>query len=377
MNNRLVSAILMLCVTILLGLGMVMLMSASIAKGGDIYFDKQLKWVGIGLIALISCAAVDYRRLKSKNVIIALCSIAALLLIAVLIPGLGVKVKETRRWIDLGGFRLQPSEFARLATIIALAFYCEYNARQMKKFIPGIVIPLFIIGFMAGLIMVGKDYGGTLLLGVVSIAILAIGGARIIYLLLVCALGASLFAAAIWQNENRRARLFAFMYPEKYAETLAWQNEQGKIALGAGGWSGRGLGDSRQKLGFMPEHHTDFILAVIGEELGLRATLFIVLLYTVIIFLGGMIAWRANDIFGLLLAAGITTLIGVQAFINIAVVTAVIPNKGLPLPFISYGGSNLVALMAGVGFLLNVALRNQSETSEIEQDDLEPQISAA
>ncbi|MCX7871959.1 MAG: putative lipid II flippase FtsW, partial [Verrucomicrobiae bacterium] len=347
MNNRLVSALLIFCVSILLGLGMVMLSSASIAKGGAIYFDMQLRWTGIGFIALILCAVVDYRRLKSKKIIITLCAVAALLLIAVLIPGIGMKIKETRRWINIGGFRLQPSEFAKLVTILALAFYCEYNARFMKKFIPGIVIPSLIIGFMAGLIMVGKDYGGTLLLGIVSLTILTIGGTRLIYLFLICIVSASLFAAAIWENENRRARLLAFMYPEKYAETLAWQNEQGKIALGAGGWSGRGLGDSRQKLGFMPEHHTDFILAVIGEELGLRATLLIVLLYTIMVFLGGVIAWRANDIFGLLIAAGITTLIGMQAFINIAVVTAVIPNKGLPLPFISYGGSNLVILMAG------------------------------
>lgn len=377
MNNRLVSAIIILCVTILLGLGMVMLLSASIAKGGDVYFDKQLKWIGIGLFALISCAVVDYRRLKSKKIVVALFALAALLLVAVLIPGIGVKVKETRRWIDLGGFRIQPSEFAKLATIIALAYYCEYNARQMKKFIPGILIPLFIIGFMAGLIMMGKDYGGTLLLGVVSLTILAIGGARLTYLILICILGALLFSAAIWHNENRRVRVLAYLYPEKYAETLAWQNEQAKIALGAGGWKGRGLGESRQKLGFVPEHHTDFILAIIGEELGLRATLAIVLLYTILVFFGGVVAWRSNDIFGLLLAAGITTLIGVQAFINIAVVTAIIPNKGLPLPFISYGGSNLVALMAGIGFLLNVALRNQSEIPEIETGDIETQISAA
>jgi cell division protein FtsW len=375
MGNRIASAILILCVTILLGFGMVMLMSAGIAKGGDIYFSKQLKWMGIGLVALVSCAVVDYRRFKSKKVVTVLFALAALFLVAVLIPGIGVKIKETRRWIDIAGFRIQPSEFAKLATIIALAYYCEYNARRMKQFVPGIIIPFVIIGFMAGLIMMGKDFGGTFLLGIVALSILVMGGARLLYLIPICIVCAALFGAALWHNENRRERLLAHLYPEKYAETLAWQNEQAKIALGAGGWQGRGLGESRIKYGFLPEYHTDFILAIIGEELGFRATLAIVLLYTVLVFCGGIIAYRSNDLFGLLLAGGITMLIGLQAFINIAVVTSVIPNKGLPLPFISYGGSNLVVLMAGVGFLVNIAFRNQSEFPAIEPSEFETQIS--
>jgi cell division protein FtsW len=184
---------------------------------------------------------------------------------------------------------------------------------------------------------------------------LLIAGVRWRYFLPPIVLGACGFAVSIWHDPLRMKRVFSWLYSEEYKDTVGYQARQAMIALGSGGWTGLGLGNGRQKLGFVPEHHTDFILSIIGEELGLIATLLIVLAFVAIVFCGLHIAMRARDTFGLLLASGLTLLIGLQAAINIGVVTSALPNKGLPLPFISYGGSNLLAMLASVGLLLSIA----------------------
>jgi cell division protein FtsW len=219
----------------------------------------------------------------------------------------------------------------------------------------GLCLPGILIGLVLGLIFLGKDYGTTILLGMVSGIMLLIAGVRWRFLLpTALVLGAAL-ALAIWTNPVRRERVLAWVHPDEHKSGVGYQADQAMIALGSGGWTGLGLGNGRQKLGFVPEHHTDFILSIIGEELGLAATLSVIAGFVAFIICGVYIARRAPDTFGLLLGAGLTFLIGLQAFINIGVVTSLLPNKGLPLPFISYGGSNLLIMLTSFGLLLSIA----------------------
>jgi cell division protein FtsW len=197
--------------------------------------------------------------------------------------------------------------------------------------------------------------------------LLLVAGARWRFVIPIVTGAVLIFALAVWHDPVRRGRVLAWWHPTEHLDGKGYQAYQAMLALGSGGVEGLGLGNSRQKLGFVPEQHTDFILSVIGEELGIGATLGIVLCFMIIIVCGTLIAWRAKDPFGMYLASGITFLIGLQAFINIGVVTSVLPNKGLPLPFISYGGSNLLILLAGVGLLLSVA-RQAVEPARVPDD---------
>jgi cell division protein FtsW len=350
---RLATTMLMFCTAALVALGMVMLYSASMTQTGARYLTQQLMWCALGLVGCVVMAAIDYRHLRKLALPLLIFSVLALML--VLVPGIGLTVKGARRWIHLGPMNFQPSEMAKLAGIIALAAYAAHFQRRMHTFKHGLLIPGVVILVVAGLILRGKDYGATMLFGSVSAMMLLVAGVRWRLILPILAVAAVVFGVAIWHDPVRRSRVKAWMDPEQHVEGKGYQAYQAMLAIGAGGVEGRGLGDSRQKLGFVPEHHTDFILSVIGEELGLFATLSIVLAFMVFIICGALVAWRARDAFGLYLASGITFLIGLQAFINIGVVTSVLPNKGLPLPFISYGGSNLLTLLTAVGILLSVA----------------------
>jgi cell division protein FtsW len=264
-------------------------------------------------------------------------------------------VNGARRWFGLGPARFQPSEFAKLALIIAVAWYGEHFQRQMPTWKRGIFVPGIFIGLVLGLIFVEPDRGTTILLASVTLIMLLIAGVRWHFvappvMAAVVALGISL-----WYDPMRSKRIFSWLYLEENKSGVGYQAYQAMLALGAGGWTGLGLGNGRQKLGFVPEHHTDFILSIIGEELGLVATLLVVLGFVVIILCGVYIALNSRDTFGLLLGCGITFLIGLQAFINIGVVTSALPNKGLPLPFISYGGSNLMIMLTSVGLLFSIS----------------------
>ena len=313
----------------------------------------QIVAAGIGLILCAVVASQDYRHLKKVSWL--LFAAAVVLLVLVFVPGIGMKINGARRWINLRVTNFQPSEFAKIALVIALAHYAERNQRQLHSFTKAILLPSVLIGLILGLIFLGKDYGTTILLATVSALLLLIAGVRWRFLVpsgLLLVVG---LAAAIWSNEMRRSRVLAWLNPEQQKDGINYQVDQAVIALGSGGLYGLGLGNGRQKLGFVPENHTDFILSIIGEELGLVATLAVLLTFALVVVCGVYIARRARDTFGMLLAAGITFLIGLQAAINIGVVTGALPNKGLPLPFISYGGSNLVMMLTSVGLLISVA----------------------
>jgi cell division protein FtsW len=348
----LVAHLLIVCVGVLLALGMVSLYSASMTLKGAQLVQQQLLWCGLGLLAAIVCAAMDYRRWRRWAVPLVI--LAALGLLLVFIPGLGKTIKGARRWIQLGPVNFQPSEFAKLAAIIGLAAYAEFRQRRMSRFKEGLLIPGAFLSVMALLILAGRDYGTTLLFLSVGGIMLLVAGVRWRHVLPIALLVLVGFAAAIWNNDVRRTRVLSFLYPEKYAETIGYQAKQAMLAFGSGGLEGRGLGNGRQKT-FVPEVHTDFVLSTVGEELGLLGSLAVVVAFMVLLICGIAIAERAADPFGMYLAFGLTCLIGLQAFVNIAVVTSLLPNKGLPLPFMSYGGSNLLLMMAAVGILLSVA----------------------
>lgn len=350
---------LLVSVGVLLALGMVMLYSSSMAdevrnqQVGAHYLRQQLIWCSLGIVGGFVMTLLDYRTLKKLT--LPLLALATLLLVLVLIPHVGLKINGARRWFGFHGVRFQPSELAKIALIIFIAWYGERYQRQMNTLKQGVLIPGAFIAVVLGLIFVEPDRGSTILLAAVGAAMLLIAGVRWKYFVPPLVLAAVGLTVSILRDPMRMKRIFSWLDLEQTKSGVGYQAYQAMLALGAGGWTGLGLGNGRQKLGFVPEHHTDFILSIIGEELGFIATISVIAAFMIIVACGLYIAYHARDTFGLLLGAGITFLIGLQAFINIAVVTSVFPNKGLPLPFISYGGSNLLMLLVCIGVLLSIA----------------------
>jgi cell division protein FtsW len=370
---KLATTTLVFCVASLLALGLVMLYSSSMADKGMHYLIMQFLWGSVGLLSCIVAACIDYRWLKKLAWPILIFSVA--LLVLVLVPHIGAKINGARRWFKYGGFRFEPSELAKLALIIAVAWYGDRFQRKMHTFDKGIVLPGIMISFVLALIFVEPDRGTTILMAAVTGTMLVVCGARLKFIVPPAALAIVAFGISLLYDPMRRARMLAWLHPEDHKMDIGYQANQAMIALGAGGWTGVGLGNSRQKLGFLPEHHTDFILAIVGEELGLIATLLVVLAFILIIACGLYIAARSCDTFGMLLASGLTCLIAMQAVINIGVVTNTLPNKGLPLPFISYGGSNLLMMLTAVGMLLSIARKArpaESNASELAHADAIP-----
>ena len=341
------------CVAALLALGLVMLYSSSMTQVGAHYLMLQIVWCALGFVLCVVATALDYQWLKKCGWPIYL--FALVLLGLVFVPHIGRASHGAHRWIQQFGFTFQPSEFAKVALIIALAGYCDRYQRQMNTFKRGVLFPGALIVVVLGLIFIEPDRGQTILLAAISSAMLLLAGVRWRHVLIPVAVGAAGLAFSLLHDSMRQGRISAWLHPDAHAGGAALQARQAMYGLGAGGWTGLGLGNGVRKFGWLPEIHTDFIFANIGEELGLVATLLVLVAFVVIVLCGIYIALNSRDTFGALLAVGVTLLIGLQAVINIGVVTSALPNKGLPLPFISYGGSNLLAMFAGVGILFSVA----------------------
>lgn len=330
-----------------------MLYSSSLGRNGAHYLVAQASWSVGGIVACIIAAMFDYRWLKKIAWLIFLVSLVAL--VAVLIPGIGVLKNGSRRWIALGIANFQPSEAAKLALIVALAWYGERFQREIRTFWKGLVIPGCLALAVLVPVFLEPDRGTTILLSAVTGFMLLLAGIRWIYFIPPAIGGAAFMTYALISDPVRMRRILSWLHPEDHKDGAGYQAWQAMIALGSGGVTGLGLGNGRQKLGFVPENHTDFILSIIGEEMGLVATLAVVCAFVIFIICGVYIAWHARDVFGLLLGSGITFLIGMQALINIGVVTSALPNKGLPLPFISYGGSSLLLMLIAIGVLISIA----------------------
>jgi cell division protein FtsW len=349
--------ILFLAVLGLLVIGIVMLFSTSAFardSHGDIYFfiRRQAIWFGIGLVVCTFAALVDYHFWQRTWWLWFAFALVALALCY--FPHIGMRINGSRRWVGLGPVTFQPSELAKLAAIFFLAAWFTRHEEAGSNLLSGFVLPLAIIGLLAGLILGEVDLGTTALLGTTAFVVMFVAGANPLLLGItsLAALGAILIVAT--QISERLGRLSAFLHPQNFKEDAGLQQMQALIAWGSGGMEGLGLGNGRQKMLYLPYAHTDFIFPIIGEELGLRVSLLVVFLFVVIIVCGIMIALHAKDRFGLLLGCGVVSLLALQAAMNIGVTTSLLPNKGLPLPFISYGGSNLVACMFGIGLLLNI-----------------------
>jgi len=345
-------------VLFLLALGIVMLASASSVKGNAVYRDsnyfliRQLIWLVVAVVAGTITAAVDYHRWQRWW--IPLSVFAGLFLVLVLIPSIAPKINGSHRWIRLGPFSTQPSELAKFATVIMLSSWMATRKGKAGTFMEGILKPGAMLLIFLGLVIKEPDFGTTVLLAVVGCSILFVGGSPARYLGSLAILGIMGFSLAVMHDPVRAGRILAFVEPEKYP-AAAYHLQQSEQAFTLGGVWGVGLGESLQKHDYLPEAHTDFILAIIGEELGLAATLMVVFLFGGFLICGAMIVRQAPDVLGRLMALGFTLMITVQATINVGVVTGCLPTKGLALPFISYGGSSLIVSMMCVGVLVNIA----------------------
>jgi len=349
--------ILFLAVLALLVIGIVMLFSTSAYardSHGDVYFfiKRQAIWIGIGLVACIFAALMNYQFWQKTWWLWFAVALAALALCY--IPHIGMRINGSRRWVGYGPITFQPSEFAKIATIIFLAAWFARREKPDGNVFSEFIIPLAIISVPAALVLGEVDLGTTALIGTTAFVVMFIAGTNPLWLggLAVAGLGGLLIVAT--QISERMGRLSAFLHPQNYKDDAGLQQMQALIAWGSGGMDGLGLGNGRQKMLYLPYAHTDFIFPIIGEELGLRVSLLVVFLFVVIIVCGIMIALHARDRFGLLLGCGIVSLLALQAAVNIGVTTSLLPNKGLPLPFISYGGSNLAACMFAIGVLVNI-----------------------
>jgi cell division protein FtsW len=324
------------------------------AEDGSRYVRVQLVWSALGLAGCVAAVLLDYRLLK--RIAWPLFGLSVILLGLVFVHGIGIHRNGASRWIGYHGMSLfQPSEVAKLGLIIVLAWYGERFQRQMPTWKRGMMIPGVLIAVVLALIFREPDRGTTILLAGVSATMLLVAGVRWRFILPPVLVGLTGLVISLWRDPLRASRILSWWKLEENKSGVGYQAYQAMLALGAGGWTGRGLGNSRQKLGFVPEQHTDFIFSIIGEELGLVATVLVVIGFVAIAICAIYIAMHAPDTFGLLLGSGIAFLIGLQAFINIGVVTSALPNKGLSLPFISYGGSNLLLMLTSVGILLSIA----------------------
>jgi cell division protein FtsW len=349
--------ILFLAVLGMLVIGIVMLFSTSAFardSHGDVYFfiKRQLVWLGVGLVVCTAAAIMDYHFWRRTWWI--WFGLALVALTFCFVPHIGMRINGSRRWVGFGPVTFQPSEIAKVAAVLFLAWWFAKHEKNSGRILQGFVIPFAVVATLLALVVTEVDLGTTALIGATMFVIMFVAGTHpvLLGLLSLGGLGGILFVAT--HMSERMNRLSAFMDPERFKDDAGLQQMQALIAWGSGGMEGLGLGNGRQKMLYLPYAHTDFIFPMIGEELGLRVSLLVVFLFVVIIVCGTMIALHAKDRFGLLLGCGIVSLLGLQAAVNIGVTTSLLPNKGLPLPFVSYGGSNLAACLFGIGLLLSI-----------------------
>jgi cell division protein FtsW len=349
--------ILVACVAGLVGLGLIMLASVGAFspdnRGQTLFFlQRQGLWLAVGTGICVGLSRCDSKMLLRYAGWIF--GIASVLVAFSLIPGLGKSVKGSARWIPLGPFAVQPGEILKLATVILAAGWVKWQGPKMKNPWHGLVLPILILLVPVLLLVKQPDLGSAAFVLVATAVVLFVGGAPILPLAVLGCLGVAGVGLIAVSMPERLDRLVAFMNPEAHRQGGGYQVTQALIALGSGGIRGVGLGQSIQKMFYLPEAHTDFIFPILGEELGLVATLAVVLVFLMLTLCGGYIAGHASDLSAMALGMGVTALVGMQAVANLGVVTGLLPPKGVGLPFISYGGSNLVLCLGAVGILISL-----------------------
>ena len=351
--------LLLVVVAALVVIGLVMVLSASSVQAqresGSTwsYFVRQVLATVIGGGALLVTSRMPYARWRRLVPVLLVASVG--LLLVVLVPGVGVKVNGARSWIGAGPFRFQPAEIAKLAVLLFTADLLARRARHLGDYRITLVPVLVVVGAVVGLMMLQPDLGSTMVLASIVLAVLFVAGVPLRWLGGVTAVGGAVSMVLALSEPYRRARLLAFLDPSRDPMNTGWQINQSLMGVASGGLFGLGLGESRAKWGFLPNAHTDFIFAIIAEELGLIGSLAVVALFVAFGVLGVRAAVRAPDRFGTFVAAGITAWILAQAFVNIGGVVGLLPITGVTLPFVSFGGTSVIITMAAVGILLSIA----------------------
>lgn len=345
----------------LVALGVVMVFSAGTAFAAKQYGDwlfflkREAIYASLGLVVFAAAIRIDYSHYR--RVVYPLLFLSLALLVAVLF--FGTRVAGAIRWFRLGPLSFQPSELAKFALALYLAHLLARKRETVRAFSAGFLPPLAVTGVIMGLLLLEPNLGDAVIIGVTALALLFVAGTRTSYILLAVLLAAPIgWKFLIAGEPYRMKRMLAFLYPFELRRTFGYQLFESMVSVGSGGVAGLGLGQGRQKLFFLPEAHTDFILAVIGEELGFAGIIAVLLLFTVVVWRGYVAAARARDLYGSYLAFGIATLLGLSALVNMGVVLGLLPTKGLPLPFVSYGGTSLVVCLGMAGVLANISARN-------------------
>ncbi len=335
---------------------------------GYYFLKKEIVFAVIAIAMLFILSKVDYH--VYWKMVYPFLLITLFLCVLVAIPGIGVKAGGARRWLSLAGFTFQPSEMVKLSLALFMAYSLAKKREKMEKFTIGVLPNAAIAGLLMGLILLQKDLGTTFTLGVVFMLLLFVGGTRLSYLAGGFLLAIPVLYLLVFSVDYRRQRILAFLDPWTHIADSGFQIIQSYVGFNRGGIWGVGLGQGKQKLFYLPAAHTDFILSVVGEELGLLGVLMVIAFFVVLVVRGFRAAFKAPDLFGTYLALGITAQIAVQSLINFGVVMGLLPTKGLPLPFISYGGTSLIVMSMSVGILLNIA--SQSHSESIHVTDLPP-----
>ncbi len=359
MAKKLSSDTTLFAVTVaLLGFGLVMVWSASSAlaqeRHGNAYhfLVKQVLWACVGLVVMLAAMRMDYRKLRQPGVVYLVLLATTALLIVVLFMR---PVNETHRWLRLGALSFQPAELAKLAIVLFLAYHLEKRGERVNEFLPSLFPVLLLMAWFGFLVFIQPDLGSAAIVVLIGCVMLFLAGVRVRYFAALAILAVPLLYHAVMVAAYRRDRIEAFLNPQADARGSGYQIIQSLIAVGTGGASGVGLMEGRQKLFYLPYPYSDFIYAVIGEELGLMGAAAVVAAFLLLLWRGIRASWNAPDPFGMFLAAGLTLAIVLQALINVSVVLGLLPTKGIPLPFISAGGSSLVLTLFSVGLVLNVS----------------------
>lgn len=350
----------------LAAIGLVMVYSASSVVAYErladsaYFLKRQAAWTALGFVALWLARGIHYQRLRAFTVPVLV--LAALMLVAVQIPGIGRVAGGARRWLVAGPITFQPVELAKLALVLYLAHFLAHRGVGIRNLRRGVLPPLAITTGLAVLVLRQPDMGSAMVLGAVTMSLLFVGGARIVHLALIAIAALPVVALAVVVAPYRFQRILAFLNPWHDPQGTGFHIIQSLLAFGSGGLFGVGLGASRQKFFYLPERHTDFIFAILGEELGLLGTLGLLAVFGLFIYRGFRIARAAPDRYGALLALGITASVAGQALMNMGVATGLLPVTGVPLPFVSFGGTSLVTTMIQVGILLNISQYMRGET---------------